>query len=91
MGDRERERDSERDRDRRRERDDRDQDRSHRSPSQQWLKRVLRESTVEDEKDRQSVVSKFVEGIAKEQQRQSSGGEGGEDEDEVEMMKKSGI
>lgn len=64
----------------------------HRSPSPESRKRQRREPTVEDEKDRQKAVSDFVEGIAKEQQKQTSnsGGEG-VDEDEIEMMKKFGI
>ncbi|KAB2600154.1 U4/U6.U5 small nuclear ribonucleoprotein 27 kDa protein-like [Pyrus ussuriensis x Pyrus communis] len=60
-------------------------------------KRQRRESTVEDERERQkAAVLDLVEGITKEQktqQKPSSDGDGGEgmDEDEIEMMKKLGI
>ncbi|KAJ9689433.1 hypothetical protein PVL29_014896 [Vitis rotundifolia] len=74
--------------------------RSHRTPSPSTpRKRHRRGEDEEKERQRAAVVSDFVDGIAKEQQKQRGTSEGGDvgggdaemDADEVELMKKMGI
>lgn len=87
------------DRHRSRSPDDRSNRRSHRHPPSPKRRR---RSDSTDERERQKVVSDFVDGIVKEQQQKhkdkdnANGGadghvEEGVDEDELEMMKKLGI